>query len=309
MIDIAHPRRPDELAVVNEVLQEIWGTDTPIMPLEMLVAIAHSGGYVAIARHDDRPVGASVALLAVHDGRPALHSHITGLLPQARATGLGRMLKLHQRDWARQRGIERIVWTFDPLVRRNAWFNIAILGADVDAYLPSFYGAMTDAINAGDESDRLLMAWDVSRTDPRDPSARRRATWRTRCSCRPRTTSSNCAGRDPAAVAAWRTTTREALTAALDAGRRCSDSRATALRDRIGSMNWTIEHVELRRIAMPLVSPFRTSFGSQTERDILLVRVDLDAGRWRRHGSRAGASAWRCPSRATRPSTSTAPST
>jgi predicted GNAT superfamily acetyltransferase len=218
MIDIAHPRRPDELAVVNEVLQEIWGTDTPIMPLEMLVAIAHSGGYVAIARHDDRPVGASVALLAVHGGRPALHSHITGLLPQARATGLGRMLKLHQRDWARQRGIERIVWTFDPLVRRNAWFNVAVLGADVVAYLPSFYGAMTDAINAGDDSDRLLVSWEVSAPpleipragDDRPADAQLVPTPDDVVALR---------RRDPAAVAAWRTSTREALTAALEAGR------------------------------------------------------------------------------------------
>ena len=74
-------------------------------------------------------------------------------------------MKLHQQQWALDRGIEWIVWTFDPLVQRNAWFNIAILGAEVHEYLPYFYGTMTDAINAGDDSDRLLMAWSTA-TDP-----------------------------------------------------------------------------------------------------------------------------------------------
>ena len=61
------------------------------------------------------------------------------------------------------------MWTFDPLVRRNAWFNIAVLGAEVREYLPSFYGSMTDAINAGDDSDRLLVTWDVGRPVPDSP--------------------------------------------------------------------------------------------------------------------------------------------
>lgn len=218
MTRIDHPRRPDELAVANRVLQEVWGTDTPILPLEMLVAIVHSGGYVAVARHDDRPVGASVALLAVHDGRPALHSHITGLLPDARATGLGRALKLHQRDWARERGIERIVWTFDPLVRRNAWFNLAVLGADVVAYLPSFYGAMTDAINAGDDSDRLLVSWRVEAPLPDEPRA---GDDRPPDALLVPTPDDVVALRrhDRAAVATWRTSTRTALTTALVGGR------------------------------------------------------------------------------------------
>lgn len=218
MTRIDHPSGPDELAVVNAVLQEIWGTDTAILPLEMLVAIAHSGGYVAVASADGRPIGASVALLAVHDGRPALHSHITGLLPDARATGLGRALKLHQREWARERGIEHIVWTFDPLVRRNAWFNLAVLGADVVAYLPSFYGTMTDAINAGDDSDRLLVAWDVRAPVPETP---RTADDRPADAVLVPTADDIVAlrGRDPEAVATWRASTREALTSALDEGR------------------------------------------------------------------------------------------
>jgi predicted GNAT superfamily acetyltransferase len=170
-IEIRNLHTADEMRGVVEVFQQVWGSPTELVRLEMLMAIAHSGGYVSAALdHRDHAdhgavLGASVGILARHDDRPALHSHITGILPGVRHTGLGRQMKLHQQSWARDRGIEWIVWTYDPLVRRNAWFNIAVLGAEVHEYLESFYGVMTDAINAGDESDRLLVAWNVA-VDP-----------------------------------------------------------------------------------------------------------------------------------------------
>ena len=156
----------DEMTAVVDVFQQVWGSVTELARIEMLMAIAHSGGYVCGAfesgpEGDDRILGASVAFLARHHGRPALHSHITGLLPGARHSGLGRGIKLHQQAWARDNGIEWIVWTYDPLVRRNGWFNIAVLGAEVHGYMESFYGEMTDAINAGDQTDRLLVAWNA----------------------------------------------------------------------------------------------------------------------------------------------------
>jgi predicted GNAT superfamily acetyltransferase len=212
-----------ELVELGDVLCRVWGTDTPIVNLEMARAIGHSGGYVAGAYADvegsgPTMVGASVGLLATHDGRTALHSHVTGLLPEARHTGLGRRIKLHQREWASGRDIEWITWTFDPLVRRNAWFNIAVLGAEVHDYLTDFYGTMTDAINAGDSSDRLHVAWRVSEPPPRrprdgsdTPDARLVPTPDDIVTMR-RT--------DPAAVARWRERTRDALTTALAAGDR-----------------------------------------------------------------------------------------
>jgi predicted GNAT superfamily acetyltransferase len=83
--------------------------------------------------------------------------------------GIGLALKLHQRQWALARGIKRITWTYDPLIRRNAYFNLVKLGARPEEYLTSFYGAMDDAINGGDESDRVLTAWDL--TAPAGPYA------------------------------------------------------------------------------------------------------------------------------------------
>jgi predicted GNAT superfamily acetyltransferase len=72
---------------------------------------------------------------------------------------LGFDLKQHQRLWCLERGVKVMEWTFDPLVRRNAYFNFNKLGAEAREYLVNFYGEMTDGINAGEESDRILVNW------------------------------------------------------------------------------------------------------------------------------------------------------
>ena len=164
--EIRNLHSPADMASVVTVLQQVWGTTTPIVNVELLRAMAHSGGYVAGVFDHDRLVGASFGFLARHHDAPALHSHVTGILPGLQHGGLGRSMKLHQREWAAARGIPWITWTFDPIVRRNAWFNLEVLGAHVCEYLVNFYGEMTDSINAHDESDRLLVAWP---TDPAVP--------------------------------------------------------------------------------------------------------------------------------------------
>ena len=209
-----------ELAEANTVLGEVWGTATPILPLELLVAVSHAGGHVAGAFIAGRMVGASAGFLARHRDRPALHSHVTGVLPTHRGTGAGLALKLHQRAWAAERHLDWITWTFDPLVRRNAWFNIALLGADVHGYHERFYGDMDDSINAGDESDRLLVAWDVAGEVPArprdgsdlDPTATTLVPTPDDVVALRRT--------DPAMTARWRHETRRALATALAEGRR-----------------------------------------------------------------------------------------
>jgi predicted GNAT superfamily acetyltransferase len=214
----------DELSELVEVLGQVWGTDTAIVSLEMARAISSSGGYVAAA-FEPRPgstrrmVGASVGILARHRGQEALHSHVTGLLPDVRGSGLGRAIKLHQRSWAAERGIEWITWTFDPLVRRNAWFNIAVLGAGVHAYLTDFYGTMTDAINAGDTSDRLHVEWPVAGPLPDQPRDGHDAAGPTTLVSTPEDVVA-LRRTDPEAVGRWRAQTRAALTTALDAGDR-----------------------------------------------------------------------------------------
>jgi predicted GNAT superfamily acetyltransferase len=81
---------------------------------------------------------------------------------------VGFALKLHQRAWAMDRGVDRIAWTYDPLIARNAYFNVVKLAARPVEYMPNFYGLMLDPVNGDGDSDRLLVRWSL-----RDPAVAR----------------------------------------------------------------------------------------------------------------------------------------
>jgi predicted GNAT superfamily acetyltransferase len=157
----------EDFDTVSLLYADIWGTEPGNGPIsaEIMRALAHAGNYVAGAYEDNRLVGASVAFYGEPIGT-SLHSHITGAVM---GRGVGLALKLHQRQWALARGLKRITWTYDPLIRRNAYFNLVKLGARPEDYLVSFYGAMDDAINGGDDSDRVLTAWDLTAPAPTEP--------------------------------------------------------------------------------------------------------------------------------------------
>jgi predicted GNAT superfamily acetyltransferase len=145
---------------VQALFDAIWRpvpTNRPVT-VEFMRALAKAGNPVTGAYDGEQLVGASVGFFAAPCGT-SLHSHVTGVAATAQRRSVGRALKLHQRAWALARGVSRITWTYDPLVRRNAWFNLARLGATPLEYLPDFYGAMHDAVNGADSSDRLLTAW------------------------------------------------------------------------------------------------------------------------------------------------------
>lgn len=163
-VEIAELHEIGELTEAADLFIEVWQTsraEAPCTPA-LLRALAHSGNYVAGARAGNRMVGASVGFLQLAGGSFGLHSHITGASAESQGRGVGSALKQHQRAWALARGLEVVTWTFDPLVRRNAFLNLVKLGAEIVEYLPDFYGPMGDGINAGDETDRCMVSWPLA---------------------------------------------------------------------------------------------------------------------------------------------------
>jgi predicted GNAT superfamily acetyltransferase len=156
-------RMLDTLADVKEaanLLASVWQTAPSLPPLnpDLMRALAHTGNYVAGAYSGDALLGVSVGFLS-GNGTRHLHSHVSGVAQAVQGRSVGYALKLHQRAWALSHGITEVSWTVDPLVRRNIFFNLVKLRATVVGYLPNFYGAMADGVNAGDDSDRLMLSW------------------------------------------------------------------------------------------------------------------------------------------------------
>jgi predicted GNAT superfamily acetyltransferase len=149
-----------DLDAVQRLYEQIWrpgGANSPVTT-ELLRALSKAGSYVGGAFDRGELVGACIGFF----GPPlsgAMHSHIAGVSPRAQGRNVGFALKAHQRAWALLSGIREISWTFDPLIARNAYFNLAKLAADPAEYLPNFYGRMNDGINGADDTDRLLVSW------------------------------------------------------------------------------------------------------------------------------------------------------
>jgi predicted GNAT superfamily acetyltransferase len=145
-----------------ELQRVIWGeVDLEVEPATLFVVASHTGGQVLGAFDGDRLVGMSLAVVGFKDNTVSLHSHMTGVLAEYRDRGVGRMLKLFQRDEALGRGIRLIVWTFDPLEIRNAHFNLNRLGAIARRYIPNMYGLTTSPMHRGLPTDRLVAEWQL----------------------------------------------------------------------------------------------------------------------------------------------------
>jgi len=152
--------------IVRRIFDDTWAMDsgTEITP-NLLQAMIHSGSYLSGAFIFSECVGASLAFPATTGGLH-LHSHMTAVLDDYRDQGIGYALKIDQWHWAKKNNYKEITWTFDPLVARNAKLNLIKLGVDISAYYPNFYGDMPDALNAGDESDRVMASWKVVGDQP-----------------------------------------------------------------------------------------------------------------------------------------------
>lgn len=143
-----------------ELQQQVWGyAPIDVVPSHMFVVAAESGGQVLGAFLGENLVGFTLAYAGEKKGKPYLHSHFAAVLPQYRDAGIGRQLKIAQRELALARGIDRIEWTFDPLQARNAYFNICRLGAICRRYLPDLYGTTSSPLHNRLPTDRLLMEW------------------------------------------------------------------------------------------------------------------------------------------------------
>ncbi len=199
-------------AGILEIVQVTWGAEG-LMPPELLVALAESGNVPYGAFEADAMIGYVLGWAGMdpHDGLH-LHSHMLAALPDRRHRGVGFALKLAQRAQCLDQGVHLVRWTFDPLIARNAWLNLGKLGAVADRFRRDFYGPMSDALNAGDRSDRLVVRWDLDRPPgPRaaPASARRLEIPREYTALR---------SADPAAAAEQREHVGAALAAAFDMG-------------------------------------------------------------------------------------------
>jgi predicted GNAT superfamily acetyltransferase len=146
------------------VMVATWG-EFQLPPREMITALADSGNVPLGAYEGERLVGFVLGWAGVDEQGLHVHSHMLAALPERRHRGVGYALKLGQRAQALDQHIHVARWTFDPLVARNAWLNLGKLGAVADRFGRAFYGEVTDEINRGDRTDRLVIRWDLDR-DP-----------------------------------------------------------------------------------------------------------------------------------------------
>jgi predicted GNAT superfamily acetyltransferase len=154
----------DEMLAVEAIHRVVWpGSETDIVPAPLLITVVHNGGLVLGAFVDEKLVGYVFGFPGLEftpDGpRPKHCSHEAGVLPEHRDSGIGFALKRAQWQMVRHQSLDHITWTYDPMLSRNAYLNVARLGAVCSTYLRSEYGDMRDGLNAGLPSDRFQVDW------------------------------------------------------------------------------------------------------------------------------------------------------
>lgn len=155
---------PEEMSAVEVLQREVWpGSETDIVPAHLLITVVHNGGVVLGAFAGERLIGFVFGFPGLEftpDGpRPKHCSHMAGVHPDHRDSGAGFALKRAQWQMVRHQGLDHITWTYDPLLSRNAYLNVARLGAVCSTYRRSEYGDMRDGLNAGLPSDRFQVDW------------------------------------------------------------------------------------------------------------------------------------------------------
>ena len=164
MIELAALTESRQFAEAVELQKTVWGfSDIELLPVRLFVVATKVGGQAFGAFDGGHMVGFLLAIPGLKPGGGSyLHSHMLGVLPAYRNQGLGRMLKLRQREDALARGIELVEWTFDPLELKNAFFNMERLGAIVRRYVENQYGTTTSPLHGGLPTDRCVAEWWIS---------------------------------------------------------------------------------------------------------------------------------------------------
>ena len=154
-----------ELRAAVALQKTIWGfEDADLLPFRMFVVATKIGGQLLGAFEGGRMVGFCVAIPGVKPNNQVyLHSHMMGVLPEYQNQGIGRALKVRQKDDALSRGIDLIEWTFDPLDMKNAYFNIELLGVMVRRYVRNQYGVSSSMLHGGLPTDRCVAEWWIAR--------------------------------------------------------------------------------------------------------------------------------------------------
>ena len=149
-------------ALTVPIQTEVWSGDVAVPP-QLMLAIVHNGGFVAIGYvdGDERPAGFVFGFLGIYDFHFRHHSHMLAVRREHRGSGLALALKEAQRDHCLDQGIEIMAWTMDPLESLNARFNFGKLGTYAREYHRDFYGAMPDKLNQGLPSDRFYVEWPI----------------------------------------------------------------------------------------------------------------------------------------------------
>ncbi len=145
----------------EKVQLKAWGMrEAELVPLHILRPINEKGGLVLNAYDDEgRAIGTTIGFLGNHNEKLIFYSHMTGVIPKFQGKGVGRALKLKQRQFALARGLDLICWTYDPMQSQNNWFNLSKLGAISRIYYVNYYGEMPDRLNRGLATDRFLAEW------------------------------------------------------------------------------------------------------------------------------------------------------
>ena len=158
---------PEDMAALEALQALVWSCpDIEIVPKDLFLAVVHNGGLAIGAFAGEKLIGAVFGFPGFYptpDGpRLKHHSHLLAVHPDWRSQGVGFALKRAQWQLVRKQGLDRVTWTYDPLLSRNAYLNIARLGAVCNTYLRSAYGEMQNGLNAGLPSDRFQVDWWVN---------------------------------------------------------------------------------------------------------------------------------------------------